>query len=280
MILNPNLILRLGGGICFVGHGVLALTAKAGFVNLLGTFGLDETSAILLLKLIGCLDIAVGLLILFKPTKLVLRWAMLWTGLTILAWGIHGDSIWDLFRRATYLTTPLALLFLMRRESVANASVGSENSATTLFKLAADGNRQLTIDQEQAIRNLDLSKIAIKLMDVHEGEGWSKRQCEEVTEEYRRYLTLNLLYPKANIVPNIAVDTMWHYHILDTQAYYDDCQAIFGHILHHYPYFGMGGATEHKQFISAFDRTKMLYEKTFAKPMEGPDYLPSFQMAG
>ena len=70
---------------------------------------------------------------------------------------------------------------------------------------------------------------------------------------------------------------MWHYHILDTQAYEKDCQSIFGQILHHYPYFGINGTKGKKQLVSAFDRTKMLYQETFKSTMEGPDYLASFQ---
>ena len=38
---QPKMILRLGGGICFIAHGLLALTAKPGFVGLLGSFGLE-----------------------------------------------------------------------------------------------------------------------------------------------------------------------------------------------------------------------------------------------
>lgn len=253
--LNPILILRLGAGLCFIGHGILALTAKAKFVELLATFGIEQQLAVGLLLVIGCLDVLVGLLILFKPTKPVLQWAMIWTGLTIAAWAFHGDTLMDLMRRAPYVTTPFALLVLL---------YGKVGKTTP-------------VEGEAAIAKLDLSMICMKLMDKHDGEGWTEQQCAEVAEEYRRYLKLKLLYPDANIVPNLAIDTLWHYHILDTQAYYRDCHAIFGHILHHYPYFGVQGKADEKQFMSAFDRTKLLYRKTFSVPMEGPNYLSSFR---
>lgn len=274
--LNPEIILRIGAGICFIGHGMLAIGAKAGFVKLLSTFGIEGVTALTTLTFIGLLDVTIGLFILLKPNKLVLRWAMLWTGLTILAWGIHGDSLMDLFRRVTYLTTPMALLVLLYSR-VGNQVKESEGDGKTVRNLST-----VTVKQEEAIANIDLSLICMKLMDPREGEGWSRQQSLEVAEEYRKYLKLKLLYPNANVVPNLAIDTMWHYHILDTEAYYNDCQAIFGYILHHYPYYGMGVSEEtgdEQQLMSAFEQTQLLYEKTFDVPMYGPNYLPSFQKA-
>ena len=84
--LNPSMILRLGAGLCFIGHGVLAFGAKAQFVALLASFGVEGAMAISILKVIGCLDIAIGLFILLKLNKPVLLWAMAWTSLTIIAW--------------------------------------------------------------------------------------------------------------------------------------------------------------------------------------------------
>jgi hypothetical protein len=40
-------------------------------------------------------------------------------------------------------------------------------------------------------------------------------------------LTLIKLYPTKGIVPRKTMDEFWHQHILDTQAYREDCQAIF-----------------------------------------------------
>lgn len=43
-----------------------------------------------------------------------------------------------------------------------------------------------------------------------------------------RLLALRLAYPEVDIVPCRLVDEMWHRHILDTQAYAEDCERIFG----------------------------------------------------
>ncbi len=268
--LDPIMILRFGAGVCFIGHGVLAISAKTQFVALLGSFGLYDETALLTLKVIGTVDVIVGFLLIFRPTKWILRWAVCWTALTVLAWGIHGDGLMDLFRRVTYITTPMALLILLD---------GKRKSATDSGKMITMIKPDLST-AFAAIEAIDLSLICMKLQEKEEGEGWTEQQCYEVAQEYRRYLKLKLLYPQENIVPNRAIDTMWHFHILDTAAYQRDCMAIFGQILHHYPYFGMHGESDEKQFFNSFDRTKMLYEQTFSVPMNGPGYLPSFQRAG
>lgn len=264
---DPSIILRIGSGLCFIAHGSLAMSGKAQFANLLGNFGLDEVSALFTLKVIGALDITVGLMLLFHPGKWVVRWAIFWTTLTVVAWGLHGDGLMDLMRRVTYITTPLALLLSFRHIEMRNTM-----GAKTISISKPD-----MISANRAIEQMDLSLICMKLMEEEEGEGWSEVQCREVAQEYRRYMKLKLLYPKENIVPNRAIDTMWHYHILDTAAYQRDCMAIFGQLLHHYPYFGMHGEADEKQFYNAFDRTKFLYEQTFSSPMFGPGYLASFQ---
>ncbi len=117
-----------------------------------------------------------------------------------------------------------------------------------------------------SIDSIDFSMIKLKLMDPEEGAGWSAEQCERVEVEYRRYLALSRHYPEKAVVPSKIVDTFWHAHILDTQAYAPDCQAVFGFFLHHYPYFGMRGAADAQALGSAYDETLNLYERHFGIP--------------
>ncbi|HEV3050010.1 MAG TPA: TauD/TfdA family dioxygenase [Longimicrobium sp.] len=113
---------------------------------------------------------------------------------------------------------------------------------------------------------LDLSMVKMKLADPEEGKGWTPEQCEEAEVEYKRFLTLNLLYPRS-IVPTTQMDTMWHYHILDTRAYHRDSERIFGGYFHHFPYFGMRGAEDEQNLANSFQNTGELYEKTFGEPI-------------
>jgi len=115
---------------------------------------------------------------------------------------------------------------------------------------------------------LDLTMIKLKLQDEEEGQGWSKEQCDEVEIEYKHFLALKRMYPEKDIVPNGGIDKFWHQHILDTAKYAVDCQEIFGHFLHHYPYFGMNGKKDAQNLSDAFEETKVLYKKHF-----GVDYI-------
>ena len=118
------------------------------------------------------------------------------------------------------------------------------------------------------IGDIDLSMVTLKLMDSEEGEGWSAEHCERIELEYRRYLALSREYPDKPIVPSRLVDKFWHFHILDTQAYAEDCDRAFGYFLHHYPYFGMRGEEDAQALGLAYDDTLALYEVHFGTPAE------------
>lgn len=113
------------------------------------------------------------------------------------------------------------------------------------------------------IEALDLSMIKLKLQDAEEGPGWDSETCDAVELEYKRFLALKRAYPECEIVPNRAVDAFWHQHILDTEKYAADCDALFGAFLHHFPYFGMRGEQDYADLCQAFSDTQHLYERHF-----------------
>lgn len=119
---------------------------------------------------------------------------------------------------------------------------------------------------EHGFDTLDFSMLIQKLMDPEEGKGWNRQYCHRVAFEYRRFLALTRHYPDQAIVPSKIVDTFWHAHILDTQAYAPDCQRQFGFFLHHFPYFGMRGPEDAQSLGSAYDDTLELYETHFGAP--------------
>jgi hypothetical protein len=123
---------------------------------------------------------------------------------------------------------------------------------------------ELGIDPRVAA--VDLSMVKMKLQDPEEGKGWTPEECEDAEVEYKRFLTLNLLHP-TSIVPTIVMDTMWHYHILDTRAYHHDCQTLFGEYFHHFPYFGMRGEEDEQNLNRAFETTQQIYEEAFGEPI-------------
>ena len=123
-----------------------------------------------------------------------------------------------------------------------------------------------------SIAELDLSLIKMKLQDPEEGEGWTSEQCESAELEYKRYLHLCLKYGRG-VVPNKIMDKFWHYHILDTEAYHRDCEAIFGHYLHHFPYFGMRGEKDAENLEKSFYKTTDWYLETFGESMVREEHM-------
>jgi hypothetical protein len=113
---------------------------------------------------------------------------------------------------------------------------------------------------------LDLSNVKMKLADADEGPGLSRDSIDLMDDEYRKFLALQLMYPDADIVPCKIVDEMWHRHILDTAAYREDCEAIFGRFLDHFPYFGMRGEEDAQALNDAYADTLERYREAFGVP--------------
>ena len=117
------------------------------------------------------------------------------------------------------------------------------------------------------IAAIDLEMIKMKMSLPDEGEGWTKDQCGDAEVEYKRFLHLNKRFLKSAIVPTDVIDTMWHYHILDTRAYHKDSERVFGGYFHHFPYFGLRGNDDKQNLISSFENTTALYEQEFGEKM-------------
>jgi alpha-ketoglutarate-dependent taurine dioxygenase len=119
------------------------------------------------------------------------------------------------------------------------------------------------------IASIDLEMIKMKLGEEKEGIGWTTDQIEDAEIEYKRYLhlTRHFPYPTYSVVPNKIMDTVWHYHILDTRAYHKDCDSVFGHYVHHFPYFGLRGEEDAKELKKQFENTKEYYLQSFGEDL-------------
>jgi len=113
---------------------------------------------------------------------------------------------------------------------------------------------------------LDLSNVRMKLADADEGKGYGVSHLDIMEAEYRKFLSLHLAYPEMDVVPCQIVDEMWHQHILDTAAYREDCEAIFGRFLDHFPYFGMRGDDDARALHDAYEETLDRYRAAFGEP--------------
>ena len=55
--------------------------------------------------------------------------------------------------------------------------------------------------------------------------------------QYRQFMFLiSLKKYQGMSVPSVAVDKVWHAHILHTELYYSFCQNLVGHYVHHNPF--------------------------------------------
>jgi hypothetical protein len=111
------------------------------------------------------------------------------------------------------------------------------------------------------LKKLDLSPIAYQLMY----SGWSREQTVKAITKYMMFMCLIHSYPNVALVPTQEIDKIWHTHILDTEKYAADCQMLFGHFIHHYPYFGMGNESEEQAKQAAFIQTQLLMNQHFGK---------------
>ncbi len=119
---------------------------------------------------------------------------------------------------------------------------------------------------------LDLSMVKMKLcLPVEkEGKGWTTEQADDCEVWYKRFLKLCLIKGNGkDVVPTKLIDQMWHAHILDTRKYQADCQAIFGHYLHHFPYFGLRGEQDAHDLQDAFHDTLNRFELIFGEAPTG-----------
>lgn len=125
-----------------------------------------------------------------------------------------------------------------------------------------------TLDQTiAAIQALDLTPIKFKATCTEDGYGWSAEHADKMEVAYKRYLILHAKYPEMTLAPERDIDRFWHMHILDTRKYAADCEATFGHFVHHFPYLGLRGAEDAKALQAAFTKMQALYAQEFGEPM-------------
>jgi len=113
------------------------------------------------------------------------------------------------------------------------------------------------------IYSMDLSQIIDKMVSH---QKWRREEAESVSVFYRNFLFLNLKYAdKAPLPPSDDIDEFWHNHILDTEKYHSDSQAIFGKYFHHYPYLGIDGKTTMHDLVQFFNETQQLHYQEFGE---------------
>lgn len=110
-------VLRVAVAGEFAGHGMFALQGKAQWVGWISQMtGADAGLAAQLLWAVGLADLAIALIVLFKPVRPILLWAAFWGFWTALVRPLVGESFWDFIERWANWGAPLALFFLKGRK--------------------------------------------------------------------------------------------------------------------------------------------------------------------
>lgn len=116
------------------------------------------------------------------------------------------------------------------------------------------------------LNQLEFSLVINKLMSKEYGLGWSEEKVKKAIERYKIFLYLQFLYPHISLAPTSEIDEVWHTHILvDTYQYMQDCQTLYGYILHHK--FSQKESSESLNLNLV--ETKRLFEKYFGTNILG-----------
>jgi len=105
-------ILRIGVFGTFLGHGIFALMKNPGWFPFLEFWGFTEDQINVLMPAIGVLDIGIALSVLFRPSKYILLYAVVWAFLTALMRPVVGGSWLDFVERSANWAAPLALYLI------------------------------------------------------------------------------------------------------------------------------------------------------------------------
>ena len=94
---------------------------------------------------------------------------------------------------------------------------------------------------------------------------WSE---DKASKEVLRYEKLFKLFGKGTIVPTKELDKVWHCHMLDPIAYYNDCIAYHNKLIGHNPSLEMSeGEKERLNFY--FNQTKQLWQEEYNEEYSG-----------
>ncbi len=110
-------------------------------------------------------------------------------------------------------------------------------------------------------------ELAAQKLIESNGDKWDLVRAEKAILDYQRYMAITKALGGIQLVPNGDIDEIWHMHILDTRAYMQDCDALFGEYLHHYPYFGMLGEENKQQWFDVQAQSEQLWHSLFNEPL-------------
>lgn len=127
--------------------------------------------------------------------------------------------------------------------------------------------KRISLDEARRyIDKLDLSYIVDAMCSPSYAlPQWTAADAAHCLKLYKNFIFLQKKHRDFHLVPTREIDEFWHNHILYTKNYFEDCQQIFGHYLHHEP----ASPQEDKQrLIDDYLKTKQLYWEEFGESLE------------
>lgn len=119
-----------------------------------------------------------------------------------------------------------------------------------------------TAEFERRLAEVDFDSLVDFAVRDQNGPRWAREDAVDAVGWYKRFLFLCLMYPNVGMAVTPEMDTIWHYHILDTRKYFADCYTVLGRYLHHQP-FRTNQATDECMRPEVIARTIGLYNLHF-----------------
>jgi len=107
-----HITLRIASAMCFIGHGIFGIITKPVWCNYFAVFGIGHDMAYRLMPVVGTMDIAMGLILLLYPLRIVPLWLVIWGFVTASLRPLSGEPFAEMIERAGNYGAPLALLLL------------------------------------------------------------------------------------------------------------------------------------------------------------------------
>jgi len=111
-------VFRIACAMCLIGHGAFGIITKPVWCNYFGVFGIGTDTAYQLMPIVGTMDIALGLLLLFYPLRFAAAWLVLWGVFTALLRPLSGEPFAEFMERAGNFGAPFVLLLLSEKGGV------------------------------------------------------------------------------------------------------------------------------------------------------------------
>ena len=106
-------ILRVAVALEFIGHGLFGVIGKDAWLAYYDVLGISADHGRILMPITGSVDIALGILILVRPTRILIGYMALWGLFTAGLRPLADQGVWELVERSYNYGVPLMLLFLL-----------------------------------------------------------------------------------------------------------------------------------------------------------------------